>query len=170
MTDGIFETFRLRVVGSNPVLKWLLEHEMDPNLSTQKRFYSIRGKATPLNTLLKSGGPAQHIVTGLELLHGYGAVVDPWVMENAINWRSGGKHERAVLQWLVEHGADVDCPLRSGSMLLHAAVSTGNLALVTFLLHNGANVAWKDPRSGLTAWEMAKANGWEDICDALDEH
>lgn len=90
-------------------------------------------------------------------------------MEGAVWWRDGAAHQPAVLQWLVDHGADVNQPMRSGSRLIHFAASKGNRSLVGFLLKNGAKTSFRSPFSGLTAEEEAMAKGFDDVSELFSE-
>ena len=49
-----------------------------------------------------------------------------------------------LVQWLVEHGADINAKTDNGFSVLHAAAITGSLELVQWLVEHGADVKAKD--------------------------
>ncbi|KAI1385616.1 ankyrin repeat-containing domain protein [Hypoxylon trugodes] len=158
------------IVSNVPILEWLLEHGMDPNLPGDRRTDPIRGHLTPLNAAAFRGRFTEDAVNSLKLLVSRGAVLDPFVLENAIGLdvRGGRRYSRKVVQWLVGHGADVNYRMQSGATLLYAAVEAENFELVTTLLELGADASERDPRSGMTPLERARAQGLEEIGDVID--
>lgn len=168
--DEIPNTPRQTVISSRPATKWLLDHGMDPNLPADRGSSGIRGYMTPMNAAAQQGACTEAAIETMEMLLGYGATLDQPILETAIRWRQGARHERAVLQWLVDQGADVNCPMRTGATLLHAAVYKKNLALLTFLLENGANVSAKDSQTGKTALVEAQEMGLDEFSECLKKH
>ena len=73
-----------------------------------------------------------------------------------------------VIEYLLEHGADIDA--RAGDLVtpLHQAARQGQLETVKFLLEKGADKSLKDNK-GKTASDMAKSNGHDDVVRAIDE-
>ena len=103
---------------------------------------------TPLHALAQRGRYDETIIEMVETLVTRGAVVVPFVLENSIRRRGGfAEYRISVLQWLVDHGADVNIPMRSGTTLLYFAVHNQKLDLVSFLLKNGSNVSVREPRT-----------------------
>ena len=49
-----------------------------------------------------------------------------------------------LVQWLVEHGANVNAKNIKGETVLHSAAYSGNMELVQWLIERGANVKAKD--------------------------
>ena len=49
-----------------------------------------------------------------------------------------------VVQWLVEHGADVNAKDNDGCTVLHSAVENGNLDVINYLVKHGADINAKD--------------------------
>jgi len=131
--------------------------------------WQIRGKLTPMNAFayqsISSPNPAPTI-RHMEALVARGAVVTGEVLENAVSWKDG-KHNPTVLQWLIDHGADVNQTRPAGASLLCAAVRKKSLPLVQILLANGADTSPIDPVGGKTALEMAQEMDLEEIVDAL---
>ncbi|KAK7961764.1 uncharacterized protein PG986_002589 [Apiospora aurea] len=81
---------------------------------------------------------SEAITETMDLLLSRGATLEPTVLMNVISWRNHGKFYPKVLQWLVDHGADVNCTTKTGARILKAAISKRNAALVQFLLDSGA--------------------------------
>ncbi|KAK8016933.1 ankyrin [Apiospora rasikravindrae] len=127
-----------KAMSSKPFTEWLLDHGMDPNLKGKRGPSMVRGDMTPMNAAALDGRKSEAVTKTMDLLLSRGATVDPTVLMNAISWRNHGKFYPKVLQWLVDHGADVNCTMQTGARLLKAAISDRNAALVQFLLDNGA--------------------------------
>jgi len=163
------------VARSRPALKWLLDHGMDPNLPADRFITGIRGNMTPMNAVVYESPYTEGQIETMEMLLEYGAVLDRYVLYNAIRWnRRGGNghHDPAVLQWLVDHGAGEDLPFRHGHMLLSLPVSRKNLALVRFFLENGADTTlkWKSSHTGLTVYETALSRELKEIAEVIEEY
>uniref|UniRef100_A0A7N0VJG2 Potassium channel n=1 Tax=Kalanchoe fedtschenkoi TaxID=63787 RepID=A0A7N0VJG2_KALFE len=71
-----------------------------------------------------------------------------------------------LLRLIVRHGGDVTLPKCSGTTALHAAVSEGNVAMVEFLLRQGAE-ADKPDIHGWTPRGLAEHQGHEEILTLL---
>lgn len=117
--------------------EWLLDHGMDPNLKGNKGLTMITGDMTPMNAAAYNGRVVWN-KPAMEMLLSRGASLPPSVLANAIGWRGRPSYQLQVLQWLVDHGADVNCRTRSGGSLLKAVISKKEAVLVQFLLDNGA--------------------------------
>ncbi|KAK8021806.1 hypothetical protein PG990_006944 [Apiospora arundinis] len=122
---------------SKPLTECLLDHGMDPNLRGVRGLSMVRGYMTPMNAAALNGRKTEAITDTMDLLLSRGATLEPTVLMNAISWRDRGNFYPKVLQWLVDHGADVNCTMQTGARLLKAAISKRNAALVQFLLDNG---------------------------------
>ncbi|KAK8047522.1 hypothetical protein PG996_015586 [Apiospora saccharicola] len=162
--------------------EWLLDHGMDPNLKGRKGLTGIVGDMTPMNAAALGGRTRAYMTTTMDLLHSRGASLGPSVLVNAVGWRSGGTHQPKVLQWLVDHGADVNCAMPSGTSILEAAIAKRNAALVRFLLENGADpdhlgkhtLLDDDDNEGegrrIMALRYALEMQADEICDILRNH
>uniref|UniRef100_A0A914CHA7 Uncharacterized protein n=1 Tax=Acrobeloides nanus TaxID=290746 RepID=A0A914CHA7_9BILA len=73
-----------------------------------------------------------------------------------------------VVQWLVEHGADVNVKSNNGETVLHSAAQWGSLAVVQWLVEHGADVNVKS-NDGRTVLHSA-AQGSLDVVQWLVEH
>jgi hypothetical protein len=151
-------------------LQWLLDHGMDPSLRGNPMGTGVRGSMTPLAAVARNARlatDATKYIAMLELLLKSGAEVPHWALHNAITWRRGHRYNLDVLNWLLDHGADINCPFPSGSTLLHAAVDRKNLELVRFLVDHGVDTS---ARNGMdqTALQRAQELGLAEIASAID--
>jgi len=65
-----------------------------------------------------------------------------------------------VITLLLDNGASVTKSDSEGKQPLEVAVDSGELAVVTFVCQKGANVRWKDPKTGQTAMHRAAHSGF----------
>ncbi|XP_042973333.1 potassium channel AKT1-like [Carya illinoinensis] len=68
----------------------------------------------------------------------------------------------ALLKEIIRYGGDVTLPKNNGTTALHVAVCEGNIEIVQFLLHQGADIDKPDPE-GWTPMDLADQQGHEDI-------
>ncbi|XP_041005098.1 potassium channel AKT1-like [Juglans microcarpa x Juglans regia] len=68
----------------------------------------------------------------------------------------------ALLKEIIRYGGDVTLPKNNGNTALHVAVCEGNIEIVQFLLHQGADIDKPDP-DGWTPRDLADQQGHEDI-------
>jgi ankyrin repeat protein len=153
-----------------PAVEWLLDHGMDPNLPGERGISRLRGNATPMNLMAWDGAQHKEAVEIMELLVSRGATLDPFVLENAIVRRGQPRYQLEVLQWLVDHGADVNFPLQAGYTMIFKAIQSRDIQLVEFLLRNGANTSVRRSRDNETPLEFARMVGVQEICDAIEQH
>ncbi|KAK8050485.1 hypothetical protein PG994_012215 [Apiospora phragmitis] len=168
---------------SKPFTEWLLDHGMDPNLKGKRGPSMVRGDMTPMNAAALDGRKSEAITETMDLLLSRGATLEPTVLMNAISWSNRGNFYPKVLQWLLDHGADIDCTMKTGARFLKAAISKRNAALVQFLLDNGAETVHLGEEMLLgddeqecegfrgSALEYArKINKADEICNLLENH
>lgn len=68
----------------------------------------------------------------------------------------------AVVENLLNFGAEINAKNSDGASALHTAVSAGNVDIITFLISHGANLDERDGR-GLKPVELAKQQNQEDV-------
>jgi len=83
----------------------------------------------------------------------------------ALNYAAEFNHA-PVIQWLAEHGADVNLANNTGYTPLHHAAEFGSLAAAIELLARGANPNAKLP-SGSTPLAIARQRGFNDVVQVL---
>ncbi|KAK8075671.1 hypothetical protein PG997_010334 [Apiospora hydei] len=142
----------------------------------------VSGDMTPMNAAALDGRKSEAVTETMDLLLSRGATLEPAVLLNAISWRNHGNFYPKVLQWLVDHGADVNCTTKTGARILKAAISKRNAALVQFLLDNGAEtdhlgeeVLLDDDEQECegfrgSALEYAREIQADEICNLLESH
>lgn len=74
---------------------------------------------------------------------------------------------KCVLEYLIQHNANINYQNTNGETALMRAVSKNNLDSVRILLDNKADTSLKD-NDGHTALDIAKANKYSDIADLLE--
>jgi len=79
------------------------------------------------------------------------------------------KRGSRVVQFLVEHGADVTACDRSGLTPLHRAAYSGHVDLAQFLVEHGADTTAQN-KDGLTPLHWASSSGKVDLARFLVEH
>ena len=72
-----------------------------------------------------------------------------------------------IAKLLLKHGAEVNVANKYGSTPLSAAVTGGNLALVKFLLANGASVAYAEEQYKASLFHAAAYDGDREMIDCL---
>ncbi|KAL9117500.1 MAG: hypothetical protein Q9187_005963 [Circinaria calcarea] len=87
--------------------------------------------------------------------------------KTALIWAAEGGHE-AIIQLLLEKGADVDAKDENGHTALHEAAFKGNKAVIRLLLEKGADIKVKD-KDKWTAMHAAALSGHEAIIQLLLE-
>ncbi len=85
----------------------------------------------------------------------------------ALNY-AAEKNQAALIQWLVEHGAEVNRANNTGFTPLHHAAEAGSLAAAEMLLKLGANVKATTQR-GATPLMIAGARGKTDVAAMLEK-
>ncbi|KAK4450411.1 ankyrin repeat-containing domain protein [Podospora aff. communis PSN243] len=144
--------------GKLDFLRWFLDHGMDPNLHGDPMGSRVRFWMTPLAAVARNSRfdkDATKSIAMLELLFESGAEVPRWAVHDAVTWYREHRYNLDVLKWLLDHGADINCPFEYGSSLLHAAVNRKNLELVKFLVDNGIDTSIKNGK-GETALDKAR--------------
>lgn len=81
-----------------------------------------------------------------------------------VYWASLG--ELSEVQQAVQHDVDVNTTDAEGYSALHAAAENGHLAVVQFLVNQGADTNYKAP---YTALELAKMAGHSEIVNYLSK-
>ena len=76
-----------------------------------------------------------------------------------VSWAAERRHE-AVVQLLLEKGANIDAKAKSGEVVLHRATENGHEAVVRLLVEKGTNVDTKGPsrrrgHRGPVCWRMS---------------
>ena len=105
------------------------------------------GHADIVRLLLRKGASPNNIANGMAALH--------WVAR---------EDSPAVVQLLLDGGADINIRSSDGKTPLHEAAANGTKEMVEFLLSRGADINAKD-NNGNTAWKLA--SGHPDIAEAL---
>lgn len=123
-------------------VRWFLEHGADPNQSNDKG-------VTPLATAALNPS-----ITTIELLISHGAKLDPKALLSAINRR--GRGGPPVMRCLIDHGIDINAPLRPHGSALHFAVYVSGIEETKLLLEKGADPSIRSP-FGRTPLEMARS-------------
>ena len=123
-------------------VRWFLEHGADPNQQSDKGF-------TPL-----ASASLYPSLTTIELLISHGANLVPEALVGAISRR--GRGGIPVMRCLIDHGIDVNAPLRPHGSPLHYAVYVAGIEQTRLLLDNGADRSMKDA-VGWTPVEMARS-------------
>lgn len=162
--------FRSPAMSSRSAVEWLLDHGMDPNLPGEKGLFRLRGKSTPMNLMAARGAIHKDVIEILELLLSRGATFDPFVLENAMARRGKPGYQLEVLQWLVDHGANVDYPLEGRFNIIHRAVANRDRDLVEFLLRNGADTTVRRAIDGKSPLDVARKLEAREICDIIEKH
>ncbi|KAK8137592.1 hypothetical protein PG984_003085 [Apiospora sp. TS-2023a] len=134
MVNTVLREMAMRSVD---LAEWLLDHGLDPNLKGNKGLTMITGDMTPMNAAAYNGRVGRNTAV-MDLLLSRGARLSPSVLAVAIGWRGRPTYQLQVLQWLVDHGADVNCRMNSGGSLLKAVIGKRDAVLVQFLLDHGA--------------------------------
>ncbi|PVH86239.1 ankyrin [Cadophora sp. DSE1049] len=142
-------------IGSETSVKWLLEHGADPNITGGKY-------PSPLVTAaLESLSPV------FDILISHGAKLDPQALFLAMSPR--GKGGIPVMEYLIDHGIDINAVRPDLGTPLHYAVTLGSKARekLELLLRRGADRTVKNT-SGVTPAELAKQKGYLDLLDILE--
>ncbi|KAI0170429.1 ankyrin repeat-containing domain protein [Pestalotiopsis sp. NC0098] len=168
--DMVHIQFMSPAMSSRSAVEWLLDHGMDPNLPGEKGLFRLRGKSTPMNLMAARGAIHKDVIEILELLLSRGATFDPFVLENAMARRGKPGYQLEVLQWLVDHGANVDYPLEGGFNIIHRAVANRDRDLVEFLLRNGADTTVRRAIDGKSPLDVARKLEAREICDIIEKH
>jgi ankyrin repeat protein len=96
--------------------------------------------------------------------------VDGWT---PLLWASGVHNSKegsqAIVRLLLEHGADINVPSRTGWTPWHSASFNGALEVVRMLLEHGADVEAKD-YDDKTALQYAAEEGHDKVVELLREH
>lgn len=107
-----------------------------------------------------------------------GAAPDHWPAETA--FRSGDEvsdafyiacrnGNRAVAEFLMTQGADIEARGYFGATALHWAAGQGRLETVEWLIEEGADPSLRDPRFDGTAAGWAREFGHEDVARRIEE-
>ncbi|PGH18848.1 hypothetical protein AJ79_00261 [Helicocarpus griseus UAMH5409] len=145
---------RVAVANEN-VLKWLLEHGADPNISNK------RG-----DTALKTA-VGNNLLTSVEILLLHGAKMPPDILHQGLR---SMKLTVPMLRLLVENGADLNYVHEEYGSPLHHATYWGEKKIVQALLDAGANVNIVEDaalENALTPAELAKKENNKEVYDML---
>ena len=145
--------------GNATIIKQLIEAGADPN----DALYAVNAGETPLMLAARSG---QRDAVAVLLNAGASInVQEQWNGQSALMWAAIEGHG-AVVETLLERGADLSARSNSGTTPLLFAVRKGSLETVRVLISAGADVNSVRP-DGASPLLVAVINGHEDLVDLL---
>lgn len=169
-------TSLVQCIHNEPVTKWLLDHGADPNLgpplSPQPRSSSVTNSGAALNTAAALSSPAT-----IDLLIQYGAKLEnslPLHAAAVSDVKPDGERIPMIAH-LLELGVDINGTDEKrgmsafGTPLLHA-VRWGRMETVRFLLMRGADVRVKVLGGEVTALDLARQTGKEELIALVESY
>lgn len=169
-------TALVQCIHDEPVTKWLLDHGADPNLGPpldpQPRSLSVTDSGAALNTAATMSSPAV-----IDLLIQHGAKLEnslPLHAAATADVKPDGERI-PMMAHLLQLGVDINGTDESRGMAafgtpLHHAVRWARMDAVRFLLMKGADVRVKVLRGELTALDLARQTGKEELIALVESY
>jgi hypothetical protein len=104
----------------------------------------------------------------LNLLALYGGRVTKHALFLTI--RRSGNVSEPVVNWLIDHGADVNADVDPWGLILHWAIERGAWPLVQILLNRGADIERRCRGTGMNALGRAQLEGDQRLVDMIKGH
>ncbi len=149
--------------GLDKIVRVLIEHGADVN-ATDLFGNSVLMRALPKDTMHLLNCEIDNILLAINVLLSNGAHVNAVNKSSAtaLSLACGKDGKKEIVQFLLEHNADIDKQDNQGITPLMTAVLNNNIPVVTFLLERGANSNLKN-LAGKTAIVLAAEAGNKEV-------